>query len=124
MLGIDIVKNIRIAKAIERFGYHFLNKVYTPYEIELCKMNVECLAGRFAAKEASIKAFFGLSNEKFSFKDFEITKTKHGAPEIRITSKALMEFVKSKHLKSFISISHEKEYSVAVCYITKEESLC
>jgi phosphopantethiene--protein transferase domain len=62
LLGIDIVKNIRIAKALERFGYHFLNRVYTEYEINLCKMNIECLAGRFAAKEASIKAFSFLSS--------------------------------------------------------------
>ena len=124
MLGIDIVKNSRIEKAFERFGEHFLNKIYTPYEIELCNMKTECFAGRFAAKEASIKAFSFIANRKFSFKDFEIIKTKNGAPEVNITNKTLLDFVKSKHLKAFISISHEKEYSVAICYITKEEILC
>ncbi|MFP3254092.1 MAG: holo-ACP synthase [Hydrogenobaculum sp.] len=124
MLGIDIVKNIRIAKALERFGYHFLNRVYTEYEINLCKMNIECLAGRFAAKEASIKAFSFLSVRRFSFKDFEIVKSKNGIPELRIKDAHTNDFLKAQKLKPFISISHEKEFSVAVCYITREERIC
>jgi len=124
LLGIDIVKNIRIAKALERFGYHFLNRVYTEYEINLCKMNIECLAGRFAAKEASIKAFSFLSVRRFSFKDFEIVKSKNGIPELRIKDAHTNDFLKAQKLKPFISISHEKEFSVAVCYITREERIC
>ncbi len=124
LLGIDIVKNIRIAKAIEKFGYHFLNRIYTDYELSLCKMNIECLSGRFAAKEASIKAFSLLINKKFSFRDFEIIKSKYGAPEVRLNNLYLNDFLKTKKLKPFISISHEKEFSVAVCYITREETLC
>lgn len=124
MLGIDIVKNIRIAKALERFGYHFLNRVYTEYEINLCKMNIECLAGRFAAKEASIKAFSFLSVRRFSFKDFEIVKSKNGIPELKIKDIHTNDFLKAQKLKPFISISHEKEFSVAVCYITREERIC
>lgn len=124
MLGIDIVKNIRIAKAVERFGYHFLNRVYTDYEISLCKMNIECLAGRFAAKEASIKAFSFLFVRRFSFKDFEIIKSKNGAPELRVKDTHTNDFLKTQKLKPFISISHEKEFSVAICYITREERIC
>jgi holo-[acyl-carrier protein] synthase len=124
LLGIDIVKNIRIAKALERFGYHFLNRVYTEYEINLCKMNIECLAGRFAAKEASIKAFSFLSVRRFSFKDFEIVKSKNGIPELKIKDIHTNDFLKAQKLKPFISISHEKEFSVAVCYITREERIC
>ncbi|HEK25184.1 MAG: holo-ACP synthase [Hydrogenobaculum sp.] len=124
MLGIDIIKNVRIAKAVERFGYHFLNRVYTDYEISLCKMNIECLSGRFAAKEASIKAFSFLFVRRFSFKDFEIVKSKNGSPELRVKDVYLNDFLKAQKLKPFISISHEKEFSVAVCYITREERIC
>lgn len=124
MLGIDIIKNIRIAKAVERFGYHFLNRVYTDYEINLCKMNVECLAGRFAAKEASIKAFSSLFARRFSFKDFEVIKSKNGSPELKVKDTHINDFLKVKKLKPFISISHEKEFSVAICYITREERIC
>ncbi|MGC8676618.1 MAG: holo-ACP synthase [Hydrogenobaculum sp.] len=124
MLGIDIIKNVRIVKAIERFGYHFLNRVYTDYEISLCKMNIECLSGRFAAKEASIKAFSFLVAKRFSFKDFEIVKSKNGSPELMIKDVYLNDFLKVQKLKPFISISHEKEFSVAVCYITREERIC
>jgi holo-[acyl-carrier protein] synthase len=124
LLGIDIIKNIRIARAIDRFGYAFLNRIYTAGEIQLCNMNIECLSGRFAAKEASIKAFSMLLNKSFSFRDFEILKAKNGAPELKINNPYLQHFIKTKNLKPLISISHEKEFSVAVCYITKEEALC
>lgn len=121
MLGIDIVKNVRIAKAIEKFGYHFLRRIYTDYEISLCKMNIECFAGRFAAKEASIKAFSMLLNKKFSFRDFEIIKSKSGVPELKLNNTYINDLLKAKKLKPFISISHEKEFSIAICHITKEE---
>ncbi len=123
MLGIDIVKNVRIARAIDKFGYHFLKRIYTEYEIALCRANIECLAGRFAAKEASMKAFSMLLNKKFGFRDFEIIKSKNGAPELKLNNLYINDFLKAKKLKPVISISHEKEFSIAVCYITKEEML-
>ena len=57
--GIDIAEVDRIAASIERFGRRFLERVFTPDEIRYCESKAnkaERYAGRFAAKEAAMKA--------------------------------------------------------------------
>ncbi len=124
MLGIDIVKNARIESALSRFGVHFLNKVYTTSEINLYKNNTQFLCGRFASKEACIKACFMAFSIKSYLKDFEILKAQNGMPILNILNQEIKDIFLKNHLKAFVSISHEKEYTVAVCYITKEEVIC
>jgi len=58
-LGIDIAEVDRVRTAIERHGEAFLKRVFTPEEIDYCKRHrnrFERYAGRFAAKEAAMKA--------------------------------------------------------------------
>ncbi len=57
--GIDIVECLRIAQMIEKHGELFIARVYTEHEIEYCsarKMATQHYAGRWAAKEAVLKA--------------------------------------------------------------------
>ena len=57
--GIDIAEVPRVAASIERFGRRFLERVFTPEEIRYCESKAnktERYAGRFAAKEAAMKA--------------------------------------------------------------------
>jgi len=54
-IGIDIVENNQIQKAIKQFGNTFLKRVFHPLEIRDCK-NVKFYAAMFAAKEAFLKA--------------------------------------------------------------------
>ena len=59
-IGTDIVECLRIAQMIEHHGELFINRVYTPSEIEYCrarKMATQHFAGRWAAKEAILKAW-------------------------------------------------------------------
>ena len=58
-IGTDIVECLRIAQMIERHGEQFINRVYTPDEIQYCssrKAATQHYAGRWAAKEAVMKA--------------------------------------------------------------------
>jgi len=58
-VGVDIVKVDRIEQAVERWGYRFLKRIFTAAEIERCQQRArpaQCLALRFAAKEAFAKA--------------------------------------------------------------------
>ena len=58
-IGTDIVETLRIAQMIERHGELFINRVYTPHEIHYCsarKASTQHYAGRWAAKEAVLKA--------------------------------------------------------------------
>ena len=54
--GVDLIGISRIEEVVARHGRHYLERVYTPAELEQCGKRVESLAGRFAAKEAVAKA--------------------------------------------------------------------
>jgi len=108
MVGIDIVDVSRIAHAMKRFGDRFLNRVFTSQELEYAgkKMRMqESLAGRFAAKEAFIKAH----GEAIGWKEIEILQ-KGGKPYIMFRGKIYNE----------VSISHERAFAVAVVVVGKD----
>ena len=106
-IGIDIVEINRIRKALEneRLICHILSedeiKRYESFS-ELRK--VEFVAGRFAAKEAIIKALSDYEIPVMS--DLNITNNKSGKPEIEY-----------KDYRILLSISHEKEYAVAIAML-------
>lgn len=102
MVGIDIVDVSRIVDVVNRYGDRFLEKVFAEEEIEYVKSMKrmhESLAGRFAAKEAFMKAF----GRKLAWKDIKVLQTK-GKPFIHF------------HGKNYrgVSISHERAYAVSV----------
>lgn len=106
MIGIDIVQVSRITKAVDQYGDRFIEKVFTPEEVLYAKQKRrmgETLAGRFAAKEAFIKAV----GKGISWKNIEVHQ-QEGNPYI---------IFKGERFDN-VSISHEKEYAVAVVQIT------
>lgn len=114
--GIDIVSNHRIAKAYDRFGDRFLNRVYLPSEIDYCKSKrefINCLAARFAGKEAVIKAFYKAFGRTLHFKDIEIVGKNGGPAEILLH----IRYLDLNNCQIDISISHEKDFSIAYSLI-------
>jgi holo-[acyl-carrier protein] synthase len=99
VLGIDIVELKRIENVLKKHGDKFVNRILSESEKKIYfsrKNKIEFLAGRFAAKEAFIKA-----NESLPFNEIEILNDKNGKPYI-------------KGFESYkVSISHEKKYAVA-----------
>ncbi len=113
--GIDIVQNKRIEKLINKYGQHFLEKVYTKMEIEYCqtkKNYVPSFAARFAAKEAILKAL-GTGMRNNNWQEIEIANNELGKPEVLLFNKTLKRAEELKVTSIFISISHEKDYSIA-----------
>ena len=113
--GVDIVKNKRIERLINKYGEHFLKKVYTEIEIEYCqakKNSSSSFAARFAAKEAVLKAL-GTGMRNNSWQEIEIVNNKLGKPEVKLTGNTALRAEKLNVESIFLSISHEKEYSVA-----------
>ncbi len=115
-IGTDIVENGRFAKAIERHGQRFLQRVFTPAEIEYCTgskgLKMESLAARFAGKEAVAKAF-GTGIGQLAWTDIEITADAGGAPSVRLfgNAKSLAERMGVSIVR--ISLSHTVLCSVA-----------
>lgn len=118
MVGIDIVKIERIKNLYNKFGKKALKKFLSDGEIELSKNKIETIAGFYASKEAISKALGVGIGKDLSFNDIEIQKTKKNAPYF-ILSKHIVDKFKIK--KVSLSISHEKEYAVAVAEIRTYE---
>jgi holo-[acyl-carrier protein] synthase len=105
MVGIDIIEVIRMKNIIDRHGDRFLNKVFTDDEIQYAgnKFRIsESLAGRFAAKEAFIKAI----GRKVPWKSINVLQSQ-GKPYI--------EYLGERY--DGVSISHERAYAVSVVII-------
>ncbi len=114
--GIDIVEVARVAAAIKRFGRRFLERVFTENEIRYCqsKHNVmERFAGRFAAKEAAMKALGTGWRGGVQWKDFEVGREAGGRPSMHICGKAAEKATALGARRSSLSISHTAEHAIA-----------
>jgi len=114
--GIDLVKIERIEKIIKKWGDNFIFRIFTPLEREYCEIKkgnkFQSYAGKFAAKEALLKAL-GLGLREVNWKEIEIKNNELGQPIID-TSGKLKNIASVKGIsKYFISISHTKNYAVA-----------
>jgi holo-[acyl-carrier protein] synthase len=114
--GIDIAEVPRIRKSIERFGLRFLERIFTEGEIRYCdsKANrVERYAGRFAAKEAAMKALGTGWNHGVRWRDCEVSRQPGGRPTMLFHGKA-REFAAKLGVKNIaLSISHTEEQAIA-----------
>ncbi len=116
-LGVDIIKNNRIQKSIK--NKTFLKRVFSTLEIKssykfLDKSNY--FAKRFAAKEAFAKAVGTGFRNNMNFKDIEILNDSLGKPYYFISKKInsmIKKKFKIKKYNLFLSISDEKDYSIA-----------
>ena len=122
--GVDIIKNSRINSSLKIKG--FLNRIFTKKEIQQgkkLKNKINFYAKRFAAKEAFVKAIGTGFRSDINFIDIEIKNYKNGKPYISL-SKKLNNFLKKKfkiqRYKVFLSLSDEKDYSIAFVVIDKK----
>ena len=109
MIGCDIISIDRIAKSYAKYGDSFLRHILTEAETELFQkrgFSVAFLAGRFAAKEAVAKAYrTGIGRLRFT--DIEALPDENGAPTVLIRGQLAPDIE--------LSISHCREYAIAVC---------
>jgi holo-[acyl-carrier protein] synthase len=119
-VGVDLVEIARIARAIERWGDRFLERVYTPAEIARCRGRVPELAIRFAAKEAVSKAL-GVGiwwRGGIGWKDAETLSDPLGKPEVILHGRAI-ERARLLGLNQWaISLSHSDETAIAMVVAT------
>lgn len=113
-IGNDIIEIERMRKSIERHGQHFLNRLFTQREQDYCykyKDPVPHFAGRFAAKEAIVKALGTGFGAQIQWHEIEILNDTLGKPLVFLSEAA------QKHFESptlLLSISHSEEYATAV----------
>ena len=119
--GVDIIEIPRIKRVLDRYGQRFLNRVFTPAEIAYCRGRAPNLAGRFAAKEAAMKAL-GTGVRGVSWKDIEVIRADSGAPSLRLHGRAEKRAERLQMSEMSLSISHSREYAVAFVVTQREET--
>jgi holo-[acyl-carrier protein] synthase len=114
-IGTDIVEISRIKKLLDKHDEKHLKSIYTEEELKITRP--ERLAGRFAAKEALSKAFGTGMGKEIWFNKVEIKNDDSGKPEF-IINEPIQKLLDERDAKEIhLSISHEKEYSVAFVII-------
>ena len=120
-LGIDITEIDRIEAAISRRGQAFLDRVFTPAEIRYCEEHrnrFERYAGRFAAKEAGMKALGTGWRRGVRWVDFEVVRLPSGRPTLSLHARA--EQIAGQLGVSAISLSITHSGNLAVAQVIFE----
>ncbi|XZE51753.1 holo-ACP synthase [Planctomycetaceae bacterium SH139] len=115
-IGTDIVECVRIAKMIERHGELFLDRVYTTNEVLYCserKAATQHYAGRWAAKEAVLKALGTGWTRGIQWTDIEVRNEPGGRPSITLAGVARELSIEMGITEVQISISHCRSHATA-----------
>jgi holo-[acyl-carrier protein] synthase len=117
-VGIDLIEIDRVRKALDQWEERFARRVLGEEERILYreKQNkVQFLAGRFAAKEAVMKALGTFLDSGVSLRDIQILNDLYGKPYVHLEDN-IREKILDKEVK--VSITHERKMAAAVAIIT------
>lgn len=116
-VGVDIVKLRRIEDLYKKHGVRFLEKVLSEDEIKLIpeKFAALYIGGRFAAKEALVKA---LGGRDFDFSEISLLNDENGRPFV--SEKEKISDILRAPAEIHVSISHEQDYCAALAVIEKK----
>ncbi|HZB01646.1 MAG TPA: holo-ACP synthase [Actinomycetota bacterium] len=112
-LGVDLCEIARMERAISRHPT-FRDRVFTPEEIAYCESRArpsESYAGRFAAREATIKALGGYRGRRWQ--DISVSRHPSGAPTIRLDGNAKRKADALGVGEVLITFTHEKTNAIA-----------
>lgn len=116
-IGTDIVQVERMQELIDKHGDKFLQKIFTAEELNDAEKRFDkiiFLSGRWAAKEAVSKALKCGIGKDCGWKNICVQNDENGAPRVNLSGQAL-RLVSEKSISNIqISISHEKDYAVAL----------
>jgi len=107
---------MRIEAAIRRYGEHFLHRLFTPAEIEYCdshRNRFERYAGRFAAKEAAMKALGTGWRRGVRWVDIEVVREPAGKPMLRLAGQAGLFAAQLGVRNIVLSITHSGDTALA-----------
>lgn len=117
-VGLDIVETKRIAQLLAQHDQRFVDRILGPDEQALMVERVDreqFIAGRFAAKEAIIKALAGILEDRPPYRQIQVVKDAAGKPVTKFDEPL------GRRLSAFrflLSISHERSTAAAVAILT------
>jgi holo-[acyl-carrier protein] synthase len=125
LIGIDLTEVDRVAAVLARFGERFLARVFLPGEIHRARRHprafAEHVAGRFAAKEAAMKAL-GTGWRGVSFREIAVRRAPGGAPRLSLHGRAAERGRRLGVISGEVSITHTATMAAAaVVLLTRED---
>jgi holo-[acyl-carrier protein] synthase len=120
-LGVDICEIARMERALQRHPT-LRPRVFTPEEIAYCDSKArpaESFAGRFAAREATIKALGGYRGKRWQ--DISVSRHPSGAPMIALAGGAKGRADRLGITRILITFTHEKTNAVAFAIAVRED---
>ncbi len=116
-LGIDLVDVARMERLLERHPERAPARLFTDEERSHCggrASPAECLAARFAAKEAFLKALGTGYGTGIAWREIEVRSSPRGRPSLRISGLAARELQRLGGSRVHLSFTHEGGYAVAI----------
>jgi len=114
-LGLDITEIDRIADLLDRYGRRFLQRVFTDGEIAYCtrrRVPAMHLAGRFASKEAAMKALGTGHSHGVLWRDIEVVRH-GGAPMLELHGGAARRMASMGGTRTLLTITHTDTQALA-----------
>lgn len=114
-LGLDATDIPRVGEVFDRYGDRFLRRVFTEGEIAYCTRRrdpVPHLAGRFAVKEATMKALGTGHSRGVLWKEIEVVRA-GGPPQLRLHGGAKRRAEAMQVRRSLVTITHSRSLAVA-----------
>lgn len=124
-VGVDLVEIVRLKNLLKRpSAERFLQRILTPAERNTAQERAarlaEFVAGRFAAKEAVVKAFGCGIGEMMGFQDMEVLSDALGKPVCTVSATALQRLRVEPNVRIHLSITHTGR--LAAAYVVIESS--
>lgn len=124
-VGVDLVPVMDVAESVHRFGDRYLERIFTPHEVDCCRRvdarthrptagySFESLAARFAAKEATLKVLRP-SGWRPDWRSIEVRRASGGWCEIHLSGQAATLAADAGIEELEVSLTHESMVAVAV----------
>ena len=122
-IGLDLVKIDRIRAIAERWQARFLDRLYTKAERRYCLARpapYASFAGRFAAKEAVLKALGTGWSDGISWHDIQVLNDRAGRPRAAVSGRVKTLMQRAGVTAIHVSLSHDTDYAVAEVVLTKK----
>ena len=116
-IGTDIVAIERFQRFMTTGNSAIIERLFTKAERSRCgsrKDAASCLAARFAAKEAFLKALGTGLRDGISWQDMEVTNNALGKPELLLSGKAAEQFQANELVSIQLSLSHDGGSAIAM----------
>ncbi|HTA75532.1 MAG TPA: holo-ACP synthase [bacterium] len=124
-MGVDLIEIERVKKAHLKHGQRFIDRLFTASEAKYCLRKSDpypSLAGRFAAKEAVIKAFSHGFGGRWKWTHIEVTKELSGKPTLKLHGIMEKLRVDRKINHVHLTIAHSKRDATATVIFESDKS--